>query len=107
MSKVYELDETETRKLNFLYNHSGIETRYSVIDDYSIAPEEWDFLPREDSEPFPTLDERMKIYDREALALSLKAIEKCIAGFILPKDITHIITVSCTGMSAPGLDLQI
>jgi predicted naringenin-chalcone synthase len=107
MSKVYELDETEKRKLDFLYNHSGIETRYSVIDDYSMPPEEWDFLPREDTEPFPTLDERMKIYDKEALALSLKAIEKCITGFILPKDITHLITVSCTGMSAPGLDLQI
>jgi len=107
MSKVYELDETEKRKLNFLYNHSGIETRYSVIDDYSMPQEEWDFLPKQNGEPFPTLEKRMKIYDREALTLSLKVIEKCIAGFIQSKDITHLITVSCTGMSAPGLDLQI
>ena len=107
MSKVYELDETEKRKLNFLYNHSGIETRYSVIDDYSIPQDEWDFLPKQNGEPFPTLETRMKIYDREALTLSLKVVEKCIAGFIQPQDITHLITVSCTGMSAPGLDLQI
>ena len=107
MSKVYELDKTEKRKLNFLYNHSGIETRYSVIDDYSIPQDEWDFLPKQNGEPFPTLEKRMKIYDREALTLSLKVVEKCIAGFIQPQDITHLITVSCTGMSAPGLDLQI
>jgi predicted naringenin-chalcone synthase len=107
MSKVYDLDVTEKRKLNFLYTHSGIETRYSVIDDYSLPQKEWDFLPKQYNKPFPMLEERMKIYDREALILSLKAIEKCIEGFIVPKDITHLITVSCTGMSAPGLDLQI
>jgi predicted naringenin-chalcone synthase len=35
------------------------------------------------------------------------AIEKCIEGKINKKSITHLITASCTGMSAPGLDLQI
>jgi len=107
MSKVYGLNDNEKRKLSFLYNHSSIETRYSVIDDYSLPEEEWDFLPNDRSKPFPALEERMKIYDKEALSLSLKAIEKCISGFIKATEITHLITVSCTGMSAPGLDLQI
>ncbi|HSU51460.1 MAG TPA: type III polyketide synthase, partial [Segetibacter sp.] len=39
--------------------------------------------------------------------LSVAAIENCIADKIEPGEITHLITVSCTGMSAPGLDLQI
>lgn len=107
MSKIYGLDEVEKRKLGFLYNYSGIETRYSVIDDYSLSADQWDFLPQTMDEPFPLLEERMKIYDREALSLSVEAIKKCIDGFITAKDITHLITVSCTGMSAPGLDLQI
>ncbi len=53
------------------------------------------------------LDERMKIYNREALPLSVTAINDCLKDKIPATDITHLITVSCTGMSAPGLDLQI
>ncbi len=107
MSKVYGLDESEKRKLTFLYRHSGIDTRYSVINDYSLPEPAWEFIPRLSEKKFPCLDERMKIFDKEALPLSIEAVEKCIDGFIAPQAITHLITVSCTGMSAPGLDLQI
>jgi predicted naringenin-chalcone synthase len=107
MSNVYELEETETRRLSFLYNHSGIEKRYSVINDFSLPEEEWNFISRLNGKCSPSLDERMKIFDKEALPLSLSAIKNCIKEFIQPEDITHLITVTCTGMSAPGLDLQI
>ena len=82
MSKVYGLDEIEKRKLSFLYNHSGIETRYSVIDDYSQPEELWDFIPHHNENGFPSLEARMRIYDKEALVLSLGAIQKCIDGII-------------------------
>lgn len=106
MSSAYGLDESEKRKLNFLYHRSGIEKRYSVIDDFSRPSDEWSFIPREQN-TFPSVDERMKIFQQEAPALSIQAITDCISGYITPDEITHLITVSCTGMSAPGLDLQI
>ena len=49
----------------------------------------------------------MKIYNEFAAPLSVETIEKCIEGKIQKEEITHLITVSCTGMSAPGLDLQV
>jgi predicted naringenin-chalcone synthase len=107
MSSAYGLDEIEKRKLCFLYRHSGIEKRYSVIDDFSLPGDEWDFIPREKNVCYPSIDDRMKIYAEEAAPLSIKAIEDCIEGYINAGEITHLITVSCTGMSAPGLDLQI
>jgi len=107
MSSVYGLDEVEKRKLSFLYRHSDIEKRYSVIDDFSQPMSEWDFIPTDWAEEFPSLEERLKIFRDEAPSLSIQAINDCIEGFIAPKDITHLITVSCTGMSAPGLDLQV
>jgi predicted naringenin-chalcone synthase len=107
MSNIYGLDEAETRKLSFLYNHSSIETRYSVIDDFSLPEKDWDFIPPDDEKCVPSIDDRMKIFDKEALPLSVTAIKKCIDGFIQPGEITHLITVTCTGMSAPGLDLRI
>ncbi len=106
--KIYCKDETESRKLRFLYRQSGIDHRYSIVPDYSLAAAERTFFPAtDDLEPFPGIEERMKLYNEAAAPLSSKTIEECIKGRIDKKDITHLITVSCTGMSAPGLDLQI
>jgi predicted naringenin-chalcone synthase len=107
MQASYQLDANESRKLKFLYDHSGINTRYSIIGDYNTALAIHDFIPLQADHPFPDLEKRMEIFEREALLLSIESIKKCINGFIDTKAITHLITVSCTGMSAPGLDLQI
>ncbi|HEY0679087.1 MAG TPA: type III polyketide synthase [Chitinophagaceae bacterium] len=108
MQQVYALDEREARKLRFLYNHSGIDTRYSVIRDYSRPISEWKFYPQsENLEPFPSLEQRMSWFNRFAAPLSIDAIRNCLDGKLHDHEITHLITVSCTGMSAPGLDLQV
>ena len=108
MQQVYAVNEAEKRKIRFLYNQSGIRQRYSVIPDYSAPITEWKFYsPSENFEPFPSLETRMNIYNRQAPLLSVDAIRKCLDHVHDPKQITHLITVSCTGMSAPGLDLMI
>ena len=107
MSRVYAINETEKRKLRFLYKHSGIQTRYSVLPDYSLPASEWIFFtPTENLEPFPSIEKRMKSFREHAASLSLKAIADCTQDF-KDQHITHLITVSCTGMSAPGLDLEL
>ncbi len=106
MQKIYGLDERESRKLAFMYRQSDIETRYTVIDNYTDNGNRNSLIFSED-EAEANLDERMKIYNREALPLSVTAINDCLKDKIPATDITHLITVSCTGMSAPGLDLQI
>jgi predicted naringenin-chalcone synthase len=108
MQHVYALDATENRKLKFMYNLSGIDKRFSVIPDYSHAMPEWKFYPHsENLEPFPNLETRMQWYEKYAAQLSVDAIRNCTEEYINTTDITHLITVSCTGMSAPGLDLQV
>src|SRR4029079_571057 len=78
------------------------------VDDYSQPDDKhWNFISNSASEPSPNLDERMKIYNREALPLSILAINDCLKNILNPQAVTRLITVSCTGMSAPGLDLQI
>lgn len=102
------MDETENRKLRFLYRNSGIGTRYSVIRDYGRPMPEWKFYPQsENLEPFPSLEQRMTWFNRHAAPLSVDAIRDCLDGKLHVQEITHLITVSCTGMSAPGLDLQV
>ena len=118
MQRIYALDKEKSRKLKFLYQQSGIRTRWSVIPDYTRPAVEWEFYPpTENLEPFPSLELRMELYRRHAKPLSLQAIRRCLegagdagqewSGGIHPQEITHLITVSCTGMSAPGLDLEL
>jgi len=106
--KVFCSTEDESRKLKFLYGKSGIEKRYSVTKDFtSPAMERTFFSASADLEPFPDVEKRMKLYAASAAPLSVSAIEGCIKDRISKDQITHLITVSCTGISAPGLDLQV
>lgn len=107
MQRVYAPGEEMRRKLKFLYHQGGIDTRYSVIPDYSLPATDWKFYsPTENLEPFPTLEQRMQWFRLHAADLSMQAIGVCLEQFDAQK-ITHLITVSCTGMSAPGLDLEL
>jgi predicted naringenin-chalcone synthase len=108
MQRAYAMNDLENRKLKYLYHHSGIEYRHSVVSDYSRPIHDWKFFPpTENLEPFPSLEQRMNWFHRYAAPLSVDAIRDCLDGKHLQSSITHLITVSCTGMSAPGLDLQI
>jgi predicted naringenin-chalcone synthase len=107
MQRVYALNEADKRKLKFLYRQSGIKTRYSAIPDYSLPTNEWQFFsPSENLEPFPNLEKRMHWFRQHAAPLSMQAVHQCLEHFP-EKKISHLITVSCTGMSAPGLDLEL
>jgi len=108
MQLIYSYNEADKRRLRFLYHQSHIDTRYSVIADYSRPVPEWKFYPHtENLEPFPSLEQRMIWYHKYAPQLSVNAIRDCLDGKLSETDITHLITVSCTGISAPGLDLQV
>jgi predicted naringenin-chalcone synthase len=108
MQRIYASSPEEARKMKYLYHHSGIETRHSVVPDYNLPAREWTFYsPTENLEPFPTTEQRMQWYNRCAPELGLRAIHACLDGLEEPAAITHLITVSCTGLSAPGLDLQL
>ena len=108
MQRIYAVNEVEKRKLKFFYHKSGIRSRFSVIPDYSRNISDWKFYPHsENLEPFPSLEQRMVWYNKYAAPLSVDAIRRCLSTKMNPLKLTHLITVSCTGMSAPGLDLQV
>ena len=104
---IYSTNETDSRKLKFLYRHSGIDTRYSVMPDYTLSNDREFYSTSKCLEPFPDLEKRILWFADNAATLSIKTIRDCIAGKIESNQITHLITVSCTGMSAPGMDLEI
>lgn len=108
MQTVYQMDAVEARKLKFLYRQSGIEQRFSAISDFSKEPSAWKFFPSVEAEgPIPSIENRMSLYETAVTPLAKEAIQHCLDGRLSHSEITHLITVSCTGMSAPGLDLAL
>jgi predicted naringenin-chalcone synthase len=103
------LKPAERRLLKSVYRATGIEQRHSVLSDYCKSPGEFEFFPNTVDAPFPSTTARMKIYKENALDLALSAIKNCLshANHFSMSEITHLITVSCTGMYAPGIDIEI
>jgi predicted naringenin-chalcone synthase len=110
MIRALQLDEEAARRLRVLYRASGIEARHTVVADYGREPADFTFYPPSaDLEPFPTVSRRMAAYRAEAVPLSVAAAEACLVQLpdVTAASITHLITVSCTGMYAPGLDIDL
>ncbi|MCF2488950.1 UbiA family prenyltransferase [Dyadobacter sp. CY347] len=101
-------DITNQRKIKIVAGKTGIENRYSVIADFDKDPEDYQFFNKTATLlPEPTLTQRMQLYQQHATRLSRSAIEK-LQGFAEFKNtLTHLITVTCTGLFAPGLDVEL
>jgi predicted naringenin-chalcone synthase len=104
MCETLALADSEKNKLKVMYQRSGISTRYSVLPN--IDNQEATLFKTSNTET-PTLEARMQVFQQEAPALCAEAIQKCAEGHVELTDITHLITVSCTGMAAPGLDIEL
>ena len=108
MQKAHALNKQDSIRLQALYRATGIKYRYSVIPDYHQVENSF-YPPTENLEPFPTIENRMKVYQDNALGLAKAAISDCFSQLHLQDyaSVTHLITVSCTGMYAPGLDIEL
>ncbi|MEJ6981060.1 type III polyketide synthase [Pedobacter sp. P351] len=109
MIQAHQLEQIPALRLEKLYEVSGIEYRHSVINDFGEKRGNYSFFGNgEMMEPFPTTEKRSTLFELCAKNLALTAIQNLLDSTSFPQQkITHIITVSCTGMYAPGLDIDI
>lgn len=109
MINAHGLTEREALRLKKLYDASGIDYRYSVIPDFGSSGPPYSFFGNNPGlEPFPGTRERSVFYEKTAFEIGLEATGNAFKKLSWqPSDITHLITVSCTGMYAPGLDIDL
>jgi alpha-pyrone synthase len=101
-------DESIKRKIKVISTKAKINHRYSIVNDFSSEPKDYTFFPKNRFiEPEVGISERMQLFKQHACKLSIKAVKKIKNFDQLKNSITHIITVTCTGLSAPGLDIEI
>ncbi|QJW99826.1 type III polyketide synthase [Frigoriglobus tundricola] len=96
-----------------IYANSGVNSRFQVLSTPVVrdvlngtnctgSP----FVPTAANDGVgPTTGERMAIYAKEAGPLALRAAAAALGDSAFgPESITHLVTVSCTGFGAPGVD---
>ena len=103
MKQHIEFNEKQSHQLDIIYRASGIDSRYSVLPDFHQTKKTPNFILNGSE---PSLNDRMKLYEIEAPVLAIQSILQCMEGRDM-RDLTHLITISCTGMYAPGIDLDI
>ena len=97
-----------------MYTHTGIDQRHlclgrAVIDDliHGTRHSQSVFLPKfSPDDAGPTTGERMTIYREQAPLLALAASAQALERAGVPAaQLTHLVSVSCSGFGAPGWDI--
>jgi len=106
MKEITHSSEREQRIIHHLYARSGIETRYSVINDFKKNGSHSLFFNGQGA--MPGTASRNDTYIKEGRKLFVEVATSLIQNSEFQKEeITHLITVSCTGFYAPGPDFDI
>jgi len=105
-------DEVGERTLKALFRRSGVQNRHSVVLEASAGPlseRQTFYEPAQGCEDKgPTTAMRMARYEERAPSLAADAARRALvqAG-TKPDEVTHLVTVSCTGFFAPGVDASL
>lgn len=95
-----------------LYRRAGVRKRHSALITSSTngRPATQSFFPVavDADDRGPTTGDRMRCYENVSLALATRAARTALLDSnTAPDEIVHLVTVSCTGFSAPGVDIEL
>ncbi len=108
--------EEQVTWLPNMYQHTGIDQRHlclgrALVDDliHGTRDSQSVFLPKFSADDAgPTTHERMKIYREKAPRLAVEAAAEALDCAGVPTEqITHLVSVSCSGFGAPGWDIEL
>lgn len=111
-----------SRLVGSAFAGSGVATRYTVLPELGAAAATESVEADDDAAPSlfvdpatghllsPGTQTRNQIYTDHAQRLFVRAARTALAQAapaVTPQDVTHVITVSCTGFFAPGPDVRV
>lgn len=100
----------QERAVGTLYRRAGVKKRHSVVLESSTngAPARQRFYTSDGPPLGPTTAERMQVYDTHAAPLAIEAADAALRDAnVRAAEITHVVSVSCSGFSAPGIDVAL
>ncbi|MDX1617869.1 MAG: 3-oxoacyl-[acyl-carrier-protein] synthase III C-terminal domain-containing protein [Balneolaceae bacterium] len=102
-------DRATRRIIHRIYSQSGIDKRHTIVNDFNANGDARFYFRKDGTLNVPTTEDRNKLYTRYAKKLFVEVGRSLLADHptLNAEDITHVITVSCTGFFAPGPDYEI
>jgi predicted naringenin-chalcone synthase len=102
--------ECHAPAIQTLYRKTGVRKRHSTLITSSTngQPATQTFFPiaADAGDRGPTTGDRMRRYEQAAIDLATQAARVALwDSNTAPDEIAHLVTVSCTGFSAPGVDI--
>ncbi len=109
MLHTMELQNGDSRKLQTIFKASGIAYRHTVLEDYGRTSAFTFYSQAENFLPVPTTENRLEVFRHHAVGLSTSSVNNLLSKYPATKleAVTHLIVVCCTGMYAPGLDIDL
>ncbi len=108
--KEYISDKEITQRIiHRIYSKSGINKRHTVIPDFNANGDPRFFFQEDGTLSVPSTGDRNELYTHKAKELFVETARQTIADnpSVDRNDITHVITVSCTGFFAPEPGFEI
>lgn len=106
--EVFGLSQEKAELAAKIYQNSAITKRHSVFSDLNYPPEQWEFLGPDYPQTVPGMSDRNAVYKREAPKLAEQAARQALEAWGGERSsITHVISVSCTGVLAPGIEFHL
>lgn len=108
-AKAFEATGDQERQLKLLYKMTGVQRRHTcVLSAPEGQPNRLGFFPEPNGtmKHGPSIRARMEKYENDSLPLAIEASRKALEqSGVDPLTITHLVTVSCSGFAAPGVDI--
>ena len=101
LSELGGFDAGQTRKLRALQRRSGVLTRHAALLRGNGRGQTLALAPGEGSSTAGRMARYAEVAPALALAASTEALQRAACDAL---EITHLVTVSCTGFQAPGVD---
>ncbi|MEZ6065905.1 MAG: 3-oxoacyl-[acyl-carrier-protein] synthase III C-terminal domain-containing protein [Planctomycetaceae bacterium] len=100
-------DRRQDRLASMLFKRSGVANRHTCVP-HPIAYEWVGEELRRGKSRGPSTGERMRMYADRAPELAAESCRRALAAAgRSARDISHLVTVSCTGFDAPGVDISL
>jgi predicted naringenin-chalcone synthase len=105
-------DDDRLRLIPALYRRARVRKRHSVLlqiaEGEPLERQTLYHASRGEGDQGPTTRARMRVYEREAPRLVVRAGRQALADAgVDAAALTHLVTVSCTGFHAPGVDARV
>ena len=108
-------EEGHAELLASLYRQAGVRVRHVSYTDeefrcavYGEGECDSPFIPRHKGDRGPSTAKRMVRYEVDATPLAERASRLALErSGVAHSEITHLVTVSCTGFAAPGVDIAL